>query len=84
MAKQRCHRCILVAVECPLVLADHDRVEVPAWISHRRQQRSSLRAARPRQHPALPHIEILGHDPPIPGNQRTRLVPLPHREVTGS
>ena len=40
-------------------------------------QRSSLPAARPRQGPAVPDVEELGYDPPVPGHQRGGLVPLP-------
>ncbi len=40
-------------------------------------QRSSLRAARPRQGPAVPDVEELCYHPPVPGHQRGGLVPLP-------
>src|SRR5262249_59641170 len=48
---------VLVPVERPLVLANHDRIEPVVWVGHRRQQRRGLRAARPRQHPTLTNVE---------------------------
>jgi len=77
MLKQWRHQGVLAAVKGPLILPDNDRVELPVRISHRRHQRDGLWPARPRQHPALRAVEIFGHDPAVPGDQRTRLVPLP-------
>jgi hypothetical protein len=77
MLEQRCHQRVLAAVERPLVLADHDRVEPAVRVGHRSQQGGGLRAARPRQHPALPGVEELRGDPPVPGHQRRRLAELP-------
>jgi len=68
MLEQRGHQGVLAAVERPLVLADHDRVEAAVRVGHRRQQRGGLRAAGPRQHPALPGIEELRGDLPGPGH----------------
>src|ERR1017187_7665923 len=79
MPGQRSHRRVLAAVEGPLVFADHDRVPAPARISERGDQSSGLRAARPRQHPALPNVEELGHDLPVPGHQRPGLAELPRQ-----
>jgi hypothetical protein len=68
MLKQRCHQAEPAAIERPLVLPHHDRVEAAVGIGHRRHQRRGQRPPRPRQNPALPDIEILGHDPPIASN----------------
>ena len=54
MLEQRCHQRVLAAVEGPLVFADHNRVEGAIRVGKRGQQRGGLRAARPRQHPAVP------------------------------
>ncbi len=75
--KQRRHRRILTPVEGPLVFPDHDRLPAPVRISQPGHKSRRLRAARPRQGPAVPDIEELGHDPPMPGHQRSGLVPLP-------
>jgi hypothetical protein len=77
MLEQRGHEGVLAAVESPLVLADHDRVERTIRVGQRRQQRRRLRAPRPRQHPAPAHIEELRHDPPKTRHQRLGLTPLP-------
>ncbi len=39
VGEQRHHRRVLVPVERPLVLPDHDRIERAVWVGHRRQQR---------------------------------------------
>lgn len=77
--EQRSHQRILAAVKRPLILLlpDHDRVKAPVGVGHRREQRGGLRAARPRQHPALPGIEELRRDLTVPGHQPLRLVQLP-------
>jgi hypothetical protein len=64
--KQRHHPRVLAAVKRALVFADHDRVERAIRVGQRRQQRCGLRAARPRHHPALPHIKERRHDLPEP------------------
>jgi hypothetical protein len=78
------HRRVLVPVERPLVLADHDRVPAPVRIGELRDQNSSLRAPRPRQLAGLPHIEKLRRDHPGPGDQHHRLreLPRPRRHRT--
>ena len=57
--EQRRHRRVLVPVERPLVLPDHDRVPPAVRIRELRDQRGGLRAPRPRQGPALPRVEEL-------------------------
>ncbi len=58
----------------PLILPDHDRVPAPAGAG----QLGGFRAAAPRHRPALPGVEELRHDLPVPADQRTGLLPLPH------
>jgi hypothetical protein len=77
MLEQRRHRRELAPAERPLILPDHHRIPPAVGVSQLRDQRSSLRAARPRQRPALPDVEELRHDPPVPGHQRYRLAELP-------
>jgi hypothetical protein len=77
MLEQRRHQGVLAAVERPLILPHHDRVERAIRVGHRRHQCGGLRPARPGQHPALPDVEEPGPVPPVPGDQRTRLVALP-------
>ena len=60
--EQREGQAELVAVERPVRFADHHRLEAPIWIAQCREQRAGLRSARPRQGPALAHVEELGHD----------------------
>ena len=69
LQQRRDHR-VLAAVERPLVLADHDRVPLPARVSQRRDDGGGLRTAAPRHRPALPHIAELRHDPPVAGPGR--------------
>jgi hypothetical protein len=75
--EQRGHGRVLGAVEGTLVLPDHDRVPAAARVRERGGQGGRLRAAPPRQHPALPDVEELRHDGPVPADQRLRLPPLP-------
>jgi hypothetical protein len=77
MLEQRRHRRVLAAVERPLILPDHDRVPPPVRIRQRRHQRRGLRTARPHQCPALPRIEELRHDHPLPRGQHDGLSQLP-------
>jgi hypothetical protein len=75
--EQRRHRRVLVTVERPLVLPDHDRVPPPIRVRQRRHQGRGLRSPRPRQRPALPRIEELRHDHPVPRRQHDGLLQLP-------
>ena len=75
--EQRRHRRVLAGIERPLVLSDHDRVPPTLWIRQRSHQGGSLRAPRPRQRPALPHIEELGHDRAVLCYEHRRLRELP-------
>ena len=77
MLEQRRHQRVLAAVERPLVLPDHDRVPAPVRVGQRGDQRGGLRAPAPRHRPALPDVEELRHDPPVPADQRLGLLPLP-------
>ena len=77
MLEQRRHQRVLVPVERPLVLPDHDRVPPAARIGQRRHQDGGLCPPRPRQRPALPRIEELGHDHPVPADQHDSLLQLP-------
>ena len=77
MLEQRGHRRVLVPVERPLVLPDHDLVPAPARIGELSDQSSGLRPPRPRQLAGLPRVEELRHDHPDPGNQHQRLLQLP-------
>ena len=71
--EQRRHRRVLIPVERPLILPDHDRVPTPVGIG----QSGGLRAARPRQFPALPAVEELRCDLAVPGHQSACLLSLP-------
>jgi len=71
------HRCILAAVEGPLIFPDHDRVPAPVRVGQLGDQGGGLRAPRPGQRPAVPDVEELGHDLPVPGHQRPGLFSLP-------
>ena len=84
MLEQRGHRRVLVPVERPLVLPDHDRVPAPVRIGELRDQGSGLRAPRPRQRPGLPGVEELRHDHPVPGNKHHACCSCRARDVTGS
>lgn len=84
MLEQRCRQGVLRAVERPLILADHDRVEPAFRICHRDQQHRCLRAALARQHPALPGVEVLGHDLPCPATSIAAWSRCRARDVTGS
>jgi hypothetical protein len=75
--EQRRHRRVLAAVERPLVLPDHDRCPPAIGVGELRDQGGGLRAARPRQHPALPRVEELRRDHPAPGHEHYRLLQLP-------
>jgi hypothetical protein len=75
--EQRRHRRVLASVERPLVLPDHNRVPARVRVGQFGDQRGGLRAARPRQRPALADIEELRDDPPVSSDQRPGLVPLP-------
>src|ERR1039457_3474382 len=75
--EQRRHRRVLVPVERPLVLPDHDRVPPSVRIRQRRHQSRGLRTSRPRQRAALPGVEEPGHDVAVPGHQHIGLSPLP-------
>ena len=75
--EQRRHRRVLVPVERPLVLPDHDRVPPPVRIRQRRHQSRGLRTPRPRQRAARPGVEEPGHDLAVPGHQHIGLMPLP-------
>ena len=77
MLEQRGHRRVLAPVERPLILADHDRVPAPARVRQPGDQRSGLRTPAPRHRPALPGVEELRHDHPVPPDQRPGLLPLP-------
>jgi hypothetical protein len=73
---QRHHR-LLVIFGAEVDPADHNRVPAPLGVGQFGDQRGGLRAARPRQRPALADIEELRDDPPVPSDQRPGLVPLP-------
>jgi hypothetical protein len=75
--EQRRHRGVLAAVEGPLVFADHDRLPPALGVRQGGDQGGGLRAARPGQRAALPDVEELRHDPPVPGHQRAGLGQLP-------
>jgi hypothetical protein len=77
MLEQGRHCRVLGAAEGAIMLADHDGVKAALWVGHGRQQRCGLRTAAPREHPALPGIEVFSHDPPMPSDQRPSRVPLP-------
>ena len=79
MLEQRRHGRVLAAIERPLVLPDHDRIPPAIGVGERGDHGRGLRAARPREYPALPDVKELAHDPPVPGNQRGSLVPLPRQ-----
>lgn len=53
----------LIAEECPLVGADHHRVEAPVRIGQSRQQRRRARPHLPRRRAGPPDIGVLGCDP---------------------
>jgi hypothetical protein len=72
------HQAELVAVERPLRLTDHHRVEAAVRILQLGQQRRRLWATRPRQRPGLTGVEELGHDhPTMRLNQRSSPGQLP-------
>jgi hypothetical protein len=56
---------------------DHNGVPPAIGIGERGDQGRCLGAACPRQRAALPDVEEGGHDPPVPGHQRSRLRLLP-------
>src|SRR5215475_3714176 len=57
----------LVAVELPLRLPDHHRLEPTVRVLQLGQQRERLRPALPRDRPAVTGIEVLGDDDPAVG-----------------
>jgi hypothetical protein len=75
--EQRRHQRVLGAVERPLVLPDNDRVPAPIRVRQGGDQGGGLRAPPPRHRPALPDIEELRRDAPVPPDQGLGLLPLP-------
>ena len=66
MLEQRERQSVLVAVERPVRLADHNRVELAVRVLEFGEQRGCLRAALPRNRARLVHVEELGDDHPVP------------------
>jgi hypothetical protein len=84
MLKQRGHQRILVPVERPLVLPDHDRVPPPLRIRQLRHQGSGLRAPRPgssRDSPVSKNSAVIT---PAPAASITACCNCRARDVTGS
>jgi hypothetical protein len=75
--EQRRHQRVLVRVERPLVLPDHDRVPPAVRVRELCDQRGGLRAPRPWQGPALSRVEELRRDNAAPGYEHYRLLQLP-------
>jgi hypothetical protein len=75
--EQRRHQRVLVPVERPLVLPDHDRVPPAVRVRELGDQRGGLRAPGPRQRPGLPRIEELRHYRAVSRGQHDGLSQLP-------
>jgi hypothetical protein len=59
----------LFAVERPLTLADHDRIEGAVGIGKGGKNFAGLRTLRPRQPSGVPDIKELGDDAAVAGDQ---------------
>lgn len=77
MLEQRRHHRELIAIERALTRANDHRIKAAARIRQRRNKPGRLRATRPRQHPAVPDIEELDHNPAMPRCDRLGAQQLP-------
>jgi hypothetical protein len=82
--EQRRHRRVLVPVERPLVLPDHDRVPSAVRVRQLGDQRGGLRAPRPRQGAALTVSKKSATITPCHRGQDHGLLQLPRLRHTGS